>query len=121
MSTDNSQKNDFSSWSIKDPAQRDVRHYEPNQWDEEYGQLGDAFNEHRIVSHLAQMLKSDDPEQVRLAKEIIQEKPGSVKALRAHTEKQVQALKNQVAAPKKRGDWSDATKMVRALLNSGGK
>jgi hypothetical protein len=32
----------------------------------EFNDLGDAFNEHRVVSHLAQMLKSDDPEQVQL-------------------------------------------------------
>jgi len=117
MSRNNS--TDFSSWNIKDPAQRD-----PRNWDPDSAQtIQDHFQEYQIL-HSLEQLAQDAPEALRDGLSGSPNNPAAaLKALaelnqRKHEQLLVKAGRKKPAAKQRKGwDNLEISRSVRKILD----
>jgi len=107
---DNASK-DWSSWNIKNDAQRDVRHHEPQPQDD----LQAQWHDYALVK-LFEQLQAENPE---VAQKILDNSPDAAQALSRHTDSRGARLRKTFDARKapKRGNWSDVNRRVKDLLD----
>jgi hypothetical protein len=120
MSRDNA--SNFDSWNTHG-YNKDTRHApdgKGDNWDNQFSDLNDEFITNQTLSHIQRMLESRDPKVRQLAHDLVNQKAGSVGALKSHNQQIEESLKTQVAKPRgRRRSWDsqEINKQVRDLLN----